>query len=263
MLCFLLCFIEKNVSRDNFKIYSKDNLQLTIRGVSAGETCYKMSKKYDVPYQTLHDRLNKNPTSKATVLNEMEENHLAKWITDCSAVGIPKTKIDIKKAAAEICSIFKRKINGKHFKNKLPSEKWFISFLKRHSEVRFRVPESLGRASANVSEANLRNWFKNVENFLEQKGLSDLLKQPSRIFNIDESGFQLNPKPKKVLAKKGQRNVYIVEASNPKENITATYNICADGTMVPPMITFQKNESKLYDIARTMEGNITCFINIF
>lgn len=224
-----------------------------------GATQYYASNKFNIPYQTLRDKITKKHPEKigqSTVLNDSEERSLTLWIMDCSEIGMPKTKSQILKAAAELSVLHNRKRNGKKFKNHLPSKKWFRDFLKRHKDVTFRVPEALTRASANVSENNLRNWFKNVESFLENKGNIDLLQQPSRIFNIDESGFQLNPKPKKVLAKRGQKNVYIVEASSPKENVTATYNICADGSMVPPMITFQKNESKLYDIARTMDGNI-------
>ena len=113
------------------------------------------------------------------ILNELEEIHFTKWITDCSAIGIPKTKTEIKKAAAKICTYYvKRKINGKLFKNNLPPEKWFISFFISHSEIRLRVPEFLGRASANVSKTNLRNWF--------------------------------------IFLNKRAKIVYIVEASNPK-----------------------------------------------
>ena len=39
--------------------------------------------------------------------------------------------------------MLERKFNGKLFKNNLPSDKWFVGFLKTHSEVRLRVPEHL------------------------------------------------------------------------------------------------------------------------
>ncbi|CAO1332891.1 unnamed protein product, partial [Diamesa tonsa] len=61
----------------------------------------------------------------------------------------------------------------------------------------------LGRASANVSEPNIRNWFDYFENYLKEDGNYEIMQDLSRIFNANETGFQLNPLPKKVLAKRG------------------------------------------------------------
>ena len=93
-----------------------------------------------------------------------------------------------------------------------------MRILSRDKDVSMRTSESLERA--NVSESNIKNWFDNVEKYLKDDGHLKILKDPTRIFNADENGFQLYPQPKKVLAKRGAKNIYNVEASNPKEIVT-------------------------------------------
>ena len=89
---------------------------------------------------------------------------------------------------------------------------------------------------------------------MKEEGFFEILSDPSRVFNADETGFELNPQPKKVLARRGTKNVYNVESSNPKESITVTYNIRASGEMVPPMLTFKDSTSNLLEIALKMNG---------
>ncbi|KAL5235854.1 hypothetical protein ACI65C_003264 [Semiaphis heraclei] len=50
--------------------------------------------------------------------------------------------------------------------------------------------------------------------------LSDILNDPTRLFNGDETGFALCPKTKNVLSPKGYKDVYELAIGNPKENLT-------------------------------------------
>lgn len=79
------------------------------------------------------------------------------------------------------------------FKDNRPGEGWYKLFLKRHPKIAIRTAEAVTSASANVSEENVRNWFKQIENTLTAEELK-ILDDPSRIYNGDETGFQLCPK---------------------------------------------------------------------
>lgn len=68
--------------------------------------------------------------------------------------------------------------------------------------------------------------------------LSDILLEPSRIYNADESGFNTCPKTGKVLGPRGLQNMYDVKSGNEKECITVMANFNASGDVVPPMIVF-------------------------
>jgi hypothetical protein len=57
----------------------------------------------------------------------------------------------------------------------------------------------------------------------------DILEDPSRIFNGDETSFSMCPKSGKVLAPKGYKNIYEVKKGNEKETITVLLVFSADG----------------------------------
>ncbi|XP_017482205.1 PREDICTED: uncharacterized protein LOC108371207 [Rhagoletis zephyria] len=66
--------------------------------------------------------------------------------------------------------------------------------------------------------------------------MEDILDDPSRIFNGDESGFSMCPKSGKVIAPKGFKNVYEIKMASEKETITVLEVICANGEMLPMVI---------------------------
>jgi len=51
-------------------------------------------------------------------------------------------------------------------------------------------------ASGNVSEENIKKWFNDIHAYLSDEKLVDILNDPERIFNGDETGFSLCPKTK-------------------------------------------------------------------
>lgn len=62
--------------------------------------------------------------------------------------------------------------------------------------------------------------------------------------NADETGFQLCPKNKKVLAPRGTKNVYEIEHASPKTIITVMFTFSAAGTTVPLMVEFTGKRPK-------------------
>ena len=88
-----------------------------------------------------------------------------------------------------------------------------------------------------MSKSSVMDTFLNdVEVFLKDNGLID---QPHRIYNIDETWD--NPtqeKHQKVLVDKEMPVAYKVYGGT-SEHVTLTFGASADGTFLPPMITFQ------------------------
>lgn len=73
---------------------------------------------------------------------------------------------------------------------------------------------------------------------LKEKNATDVLKDPKRVFNGDETNFLLCPKNSKVLAPKGIKNVYEIEKGKAKACVTAMFSFSAAGGKVPPMLIF-------------------------
>lgn len=111
-------------------------------------------------------------------------------------------------------------------------------FLRRHPNIARRTPEFVTNASAKVSPADIISWFNNIEEYLTSRDFLDILQDPNRIINGDETSFQLNPKNKTVFALRGSRNVYDVERTSSKVNITTMFSFFASGETIPPTIIY-------------------------
>lgn len=123
-------------------------------------------------------------------------------------------------------------------KNGQLGEKWFTLFMQRHPDLSERKPEKLSKIRADVSEQNVREWFKEVSTYLESIDCSDVLKDPKRIFNLDESAFWICPKTVKVICGNGKKNVYEVHSGNDKENVTILCNVNASGKVAPTLAVY-------------------------
>ena len=69
-----------------------------------------------------------------------------------------------------------------------------------------RTSEAVTEASSCVSEENIRKWFDEVQKYIRENNLEEVMDDPSRIFNGDETGFQKCSSTGCVLAEKGGKN---------------------------------------------------------
>lgn len=66
----------------------------------------------------------------------------------------------------------------------------------------------------------------------------DILDDPSRIYNADESGFRTNPETGLVLGPVNYEIFYIVKDGSEKESISSLFTANAAGEVVPPVWFF-------------------------
>lgn len=72
-------------------------------------------------------------------------------------------------------------IQVKEFVRNRPGSKWLTLFLKRHPEVALRTPQALGNSRANVSEQEIRDWFRVTKEYLVGKNLMWIFAHPERV----------------------------------------------------------------------------------
>lgn len=89
-----------------------------------------------------------------------------------------------------------------------------------------------------MTEEKLRGWAKELASFLKDEKADDILKEPSRIFNLDESGFRTNPESGLGPRSVNYKHFYVVKDRSEKESITTLVTVNAAGDMVPPMVVF-------------------------
>lgn len=221
------------------KGYREEDLKKAIQAVSNGMPKKTAAVKHNVPRATLQFRLSnkfiKCRPGPSTVLTEEEETMLVNWLITSSRKGFPRRREDLIKSVKDFLD---KNPRGNQFINNTPGEGWYKLFMKRHPEIAERTSEAVTSASSKVSERQLKNWFKQIEDYLKENDLLHILDDPSRVFNGDETNFMLCPKNTKVLAPKGDRNVYEIDHAQAKCCVTVMFTFSADGKVTPPMIIF-------------------------
>lgn len=72
--------------------------------------------------------------------------------------------------------------------------------MKRNKGIASRNSQTLTSSRAAVNEEAIREWFGKVGDKLKEKGWADILLDPNRVFNCDQTAFMLAPKTPKILA---------------------------------------------------------------
>lgn len=111
-------------------------------------------------------------------------------------------------------------------------------FFQRHPDLSERKPEKLSKVRALVSKEKIQSWFYEVKDYLSENNNVHILSDPNRVFSLDEASFYLCPKTGKVIAAKGQKNIYKVHSGSDKENLTVLCNIGASGKVAPTMVVY-------------------------
>nr|CAH7736046.1 unnamed protein product [Callosobruchus chinensis] len=214
--------------------YDVISMERAIQEVKNSNMSYMAAaNKYGVPKSTLEFKI-KNPGHKSScgpspILSVREEYELVRWIEELASRGFPRKKEDILNSVQKFLT---ENPLPNPFVNNRPGDCW----LKRNPSITQRTSESVSAASACVAEKDIRKWFTEIKNYLDSKNIT--MEDPSRVYNGDETGFQICPNTGKVFAAKGAKNVYSVEKGSPKENITVMFSFSASGVTCPPMIVY-------------------------
>lgn len=220
------------------KMYTNENLLKALDAVKKGMSKKLASKTYNVPRGTIQSRLRKtckDLPGPRPILSTEEEGVLVQWVVDCCRKGFPKRKSDLQLSVA---NFLKKSGRENPFKDDIPGKKWYDLFMRRHPELSERTAEAVTSASANVSEQDIKGWFHKIELYLKENNYFDILQDPARVFNGDESNFQLCPKNGKVISLRGERDVYEVDHATAKTALTVLFTFCANGDVTPPLVVF-------------------------
>ncbi len=118
---------------------------------------------------------------------------------------------------------------------------WVDQFKKCHPQLAMRTPVHVSAGAAKVTEQQIHGWFTRMERTIQEiPGGGAVLKDPTWIFNCDESSFLLDASTgcmHKVFAAKGSHHVH-QRAPRMKEQITVLGCVNAAGDFMPPMFMY-------------------------
>lgn len=217
--------------------YTLEQLSTALESIRKGNRIRQVSRSSGIPESTLRDKFKatykQDKPGAPTVLTYDEENRIVTWVLDMAKMGFP---VNTQKLKACVAHYFQGRTTK--FKGGVPGDKWVKHFLNRHPNLARRVPSVLPKHRAAVSECQIKRWFTEIQEYIEADGYRYVLKDPSRIFNMDETAVRTIPTKEVVLAGTGTRHLYARVGNSDKESYTALFAANAFGTLAPTLMLF-------------------------
>ena len=226
---------DPTVLRWKYKQWDSEAMELAVSSVlEKGYSVRRAAEEYNVPKSTLGDRITGKVLPGAhsgppRLLTDQEEEHLATFLLQCASVGYPRSRL-------EVIAMIQRLCDSRGMKRTV-THGWWEAFCRRHQNITLRVsaPLSLARAKATSVDV-IDKYFDMLEATMAEY---DLQSKPCQIFNMDETGLPLDPKPPKVVCAVGEKNPSSIRAGN-KAQITAVGCVSAAGYCIPPMVIYDR-----------------------
>lgn len=181
---------EYSMPRNTKKILNYNEAQRALEEVdqgfpvatAAGEIFPRVTLLYKPSGRTPLGR--KMGPEKAFTINE--ERIIVKWITTVEKMGFPVTNEDLLNSVKQLTKDLR---NENFFKNGRPTYGWLQRFRRRRPEISARTAQNLTNTRASVKKENILAWFNEVHGYLLTAGYENVLLDPKRVFNGDETTF--------------------------------------------------------------------------
>jgi hypothetical protein len=228
--------------RGPYRQYAADNMKKAVEACFNGMPIREAVRTFGVKRSTLQDKVHNRVPVTATsgpdpILTCAEEDLLVDYIIACANIGYPLDKNDLKDT---VKIILDKDGRPNMFKNNRPGDAWFDLFRKRNEKLVWRTPQDLGYDRARLRKDDITEWFAGLQMYLinEVPQYEEILQDPDRLLNADESGFPLKEKKRKVLAQIGNKHVF--QCNTPgHEQISVLACVTAGGKYPIPMIIFK------------------------
>ena len=196
----------------------------------------------NIPDKTLRSRLEKKNYIKgssmggASFLGEDAEKKLCNHIQKLQASGFAPTSKNLRVMAYNLAQSMGLR-NRFNEDKKIAGADWLKLFLKRNPTLSIRKAEGVSMSRAEgMNKEEVLKYFELLTKILTE---NELLDKPLNIFNMDETGLQLNNVPGKVVALKGSKDVHVVTSQERGETITVVACCNAEGNFMPPYCIFK------------------------
>lgn len=217
--------------------YAREVLDKAITEVTVDKLSIRVvASKYNISKSVLArlvlDRSVKKRGRK-TAFTPDQEKQLVKYISILSKWGFALSRKDVLEVVKDFVESNDIKTPFKHHK---PGSDWFRDFCKRNG-LKLKNLEALEQARRkNTSDPFLIYGFYDlVESNINELKIKD---KPANIWNLDETGFALDPKGVKGVALEKQK-VHRTIMGSGKENISVMACCSAAGAMLPPMVIYK------------------------
>lgn len=222
--------------------WKEEDLRNAINKVNNdGYSVRKASMEFNIPRKTLERKLktgcdSKIPMGPSSSLGSANELRLVRHIKEMQTHGFPLTRDCVRRLAYDFAMQLGLKHKFNNEKGKAGYD-WLQLFLSRHPDLSVRKSEGVSLARIQgMNRDEIKEYFNLLSTLMEE---NDLVNKPGSIFNMDESGLQLNSRPGIVVAEKGSKTVPVVTSSEKGETITVLACCNAEGMFLPPFVVMK------------------------
>lgn len=223
--------------------WTQESLETAFKDVAEGSSVRNASKIHKIPEKTLRDRLKKRNAIKGKLgqppaLGLDAEKKIVLHVKRLQAAGYAPTRDSLCRMAFNLAEQMGR-VASAHFneEKRKAGKGWLNAFLNRNPTLSIRKAQgvSMARADGMVKE-EVNDYFNLLNKTLESL---NILNKPGNIYNVDESGLQLNNPPKEVIAAKGSKSVQVRQSKEQGETVTVVACCNAEGSFLPPYVVFK------------------------
>jgi hypothetical protein len=169
-------------------------------------------RDFNIPERTLRRRLvskdyGKHQLGPSSCLRGKVETKLVLHIEKLQAAGFAPSRKTFHKLAFDVATHFgvKTKFNAE---KQLAGRDRYRSFMERNPLLSVRKTEGISVARIQgMNREDVYKYFYLLTTTLNEHGL---IGKPANIYNVDETGLQLNNKVDKAVAVKGSKDVHIL-----------------------------------------------------
>lgn len=227
--------------------YTPEQLEKAINIIrNEGKKIREVGRNFNIPESTLRKRLLQNRPEpprlgrKSTFTKEIE-TALKNYVLTLAKLFYGLTPKELRRLAFRYAEENKIFHNFNREKG-VAGKDWMYGFLRRNPEITLRQPEgtSLNRiVSFNREETDL--FYGNIEKLMKTYQF-----EPTRIFNIDETGITtVQKKCPKIYGPKGVKKVGAAISAERGRTITAIFCFSAAGCYIPPMLVYPRKRMPL------------------
>lgn len=147
----------------------------------------------------------------------MKKKKIIIHISKLQASGFTPTRDNVREMAYKLAKQLKINHIFNH-ETKMAGYVWLNSFLRRNPKLAIRKSEGVSKNRAlGMNKKVVYEYFDLLEKTLIENGL---IGEPGHIFNMDETGLQLNNRPGNVVAVKGSKSLNTITSGEKGEKIS-------------------------------------------
>lgn len=263
LFCFEYFQMPRKPKERKIANFTAEDMRKAVAFIEEGASLRRAQDRFGISKTTLqryvikkkveeHPRMEPNYAINRVFSNE-EEEQLKCYISTCAKMAYGLNTKLVKNLGFQLAVANNKKIPDSWNRQRAAGDDWLRAFLKRNN-LSIRQPEgcSLSRMSS-FNRHNVSLFFENLKAILRK---DPKLTDPSRIFNLDETGTKTVQNPRKVIADKGIKQVSSCTSGERGVLVTTCAIISAAGTFLPPAMVFPRKHFKPHMLTGAPPGTL-------